>query len=153
MPDVLTAYIPDTFSSLEALKIELLATAEAMFGCGWVWLVLDHNKRFRILCTYNAGTPYGEAFRRQDTDMNTGQTLGSDAKYTSAIQKAAKGPGIRNFLPLVNINCWQHVWITDYGVLGKRNYLEAWWKKVDWEIVAGRLGTSAVTPPRMMYSS
>lgn len=149
MPATLLRYIPDTFSSPEAMKIELLATAEAMFGCGWVWLVLDHNKRFRILCTYNAGTPYGLSHRRQDTDMNTGQTLGND--YTTQIRLASRPGGTQNYLPLVNINCWEHAWLTDYGIGGKRQYLEAWFKAVDWGFVESRLGSAASRPATPMY--
>lgn len=129
------------------MKTEVIATAEAMFGCGWVWLVLDHDKRLRILCTYNAGTPYGEAFRRQDTDMNTGETLGN-ANYMSVVRNAARGSGAQYIFPLLNVNCWEHAWIQDYGVLGKRQYLESWWASIDWEVVANRLGKTVMAPGR-----
>jgi len=125
-------------TNVEAMKTEILATAEAMFGCGWVWLVLDQGKRLRILCTYNAGTPYGEAYRRQNTDVNTGETLGT--ANDSPQRSAVRGQGVQNILPLLNVNCWQHAWITDYGVLGKKAYLEHWWNRVDWGVVAGRMG-------------
>lgn len=134
------------------MKTEILATAEAMFGCGWVWLVLDHGKRLRILCTYNAGTPYGEAYRRQDTDKNTGEKLGSP-DYMFATRNAVRGSGAQYILPLLNVNCWEHAWITDYGVLGKRDYLENWWNSVNWDVVASRLGKTISGSLRQPYDS
>lgn len=127
----------------------MLATAEAIFGSGWVWLVLDMGKRLRILCTYNAGSPYGQAHRRQETDMNTtGKLLRSD-EYSVATARANKSYGAQEFIPLLNINCWEHAWIVDYGVRGKQKYLENLWDKIDWEKVDSRLGP--LRPTVMMY--
>ncbi|KAH0605080.1 uncharacterized protein H6S33_005062 [Morchella sextelata] len=149
MPDRILGYIPDTFASPEAMKAEMLATAEAMFGSGWVWLVLDMGKRLRILCTYNAGSPYGQAHRRQETDMNTTGKLQRSAEYSVATAKANKPYGAQEFIPLLNINCWEHAWIVDYGVRGKQEYLENLWERIDWEKVESRLGL--MRPSRVMY--
>lgn len=141
MPDDLLQLLPKTFSSRDAFKTEFLATAEAMFGSGWVWLIQDRDKCLRILCTYNAGTPFGAAHRRQSTDMNTRQTLGSSAAadLTEATRRGL-GSGINNWaIPLLNIPIWQHAWLEDFGVLGKEEYLEACWNAIDWNVVASRV--------------
>lgn len=64
------------FGSLDNLKAEMLAMAEAMFGPGFVWLVRVPGKtgvrEFRLLATYLAGSPFAGAHnRRQPIDMNT----------------------------------------------------------------------------------
>jgi len=142
MPEAFRLYIPFTLSSPEALKTEILTTASKMFGCGWVWLVLDQNKYIRILCTYNAGTPYGAAFRRQNTDMNTNQVLGATVQeMTEAARNAARGPATNWAVPLLNINVWEHAWIEDFGVSGKDRYLEALWDAIDWNVVLSRCPT------------
>jgi len=112
-----------------------------MFGNGWVWLVFDQNKNLRILCTYNAGTPYGATHRRQDTDMNTRQTLGEGniSYMTNTVRLAAQRSDDTNWaVPLLNINCWQHAWLEDHGITGKERYLEAVWNHIDWNVVASR---------------
>jgi Fe-Mn family superoxide dismutase len=139
-----TAYIDSTFTGVEALKAELIATATAMFGCGWVWLAFDQSHNLRILCTYNAGTPYGASHRRQSTDMNTGATLGSTADaYTSPLRRAAQGTQASWVIPVLNVNCWEHVWVEDFGVMGKETYLEAWWNRIDWSVVQSRCPNKA----------
>lgn len=57
----------------------MLATAESMFGPGFVWLVVHNephatgsSKTLAILNTYLAGSPYaGAHWRKQSDDMNT----------------------------------------------------------------------------------
>ncbi|KAG0124401.1 Manganese/iron superoxide dismutase [Tuber indicum] len=133
------AYVTSTFTSVDALKAELFATANAMFGNGYVWLVLDQTGSLRILCTYNAGTPYGASYRRQDTDTNTGLRLGSELPpYTSAVRNAAKGKTGGWVIPVLNVNVWEHAWLEDFGILGKDDYLNAWWEHIDWVVVQER---------------
>ena len=76
MPDVISSYIKKSFSSVSSFRETFLATANAMFGPGFVWLVyLRDTSRFAILNTYIAGSPYpGAHFRRQGVDMNTANT-------------------------------------------------------------------------------
>ncbi|KAF8247447.1 manganese and iron superoxide dismutase [Wilcoxina mikolae CBS 423.85] len=140
MPEGFLTFVPYSFASPEALKTELLTTALKMFGCGWVWLVLDQSKYLRILCTYNAGTPYGAAYRRQDTDMNTSQSLSGPTlqEMTAATRSASQGPVNNWAVPLLNINVWEHAWLEDFGINGKEKYLEAFWNAIDWHVVASR---------------
>lgn len=77
MPPGLAADLATSFGSLETLQRELLLTADAMFGPGFVWLVrqtdISGGQRhpFRILTTYHAGSPYPAAhWRLQFADLN-----------------------------------------------------------------------------------
>jgi superoxide dismutase, Fe-Mn family len=77
MPDNLKAGIEESFGSVETLRREMLMTANAMFGPGFVWLVLK-GRRLAVLPTYLAGSPYPQAhWRQQSTDMNTTGANGS----------------------------------------------------------------------------
>lgn len=78
LPDQLREELEQSFGSMETLQRELMLTANAMFGPGYVWLVRQDDKlyqrsvgQYRILPTYLAGSPYpGAHWRRQGTDMN-----------------------------------------------------------------------------------
>jgi len=48
-------------------------------------------------------------------------------------------PGGQEVEVLLGVNTWEHVWLRDYGVGGKREYLERWWDVVDWGVVEERL--------------
>ena len=39
---------------------------------------------------------------------------------------------------LLCVNTWQHVWLMDWGIGGKKQFLEAWWEAVDWNVVEER---------------
>lgn len=79
MSNELQEQLEKSFGSLETLQREMLQTANAMFGPGFVWLVrqtdFEHSKNvghYRVLTTYLAGSPYPDAhWRRQGADMNT----------------------------------------------------------------------------------
>lgn len=159
----------DTFGSIETLKMTMVDTAAAMFGPGFVWLVwardLDSpttnssNRKgaWRILSTYLAGTPYPEAgYRQQGLDTNTTDapgydrymnqqpvnTLGAFGSFSRAGREQSKlPPGGTNIMPVLCVNTWEHVYLRDFGVNGKREYLEDWWNCIDWDVVEN------LTPP------
>ncbi|KAF2031760.1 Fe superoxide dismutase-like protein [Setomelanomma holmii] len=143
----LTNQIRKDFSSVETLRETFLATAEAMFGPGFVWLVQTNDAQFgslRILPTYLAGSPLsGAHYRRQSHDLNTHNAdsyqalnkvgaFGAAAKQNTQPKKPLGGVDV---IPLLCVNTWEHVWLHDYGVKKKRKYLEAWWDKIDWDLV------------------
>lgn len=126
----------------------MLATAEAMFGNGFVWLVVDHNSGFmRILSTYNAGSPYPAAHHRTqaidtattDPDVSmynastTKQKVGSFGMYSGS--RTPKGLGGMELTPILCVNVWQHMYLRDYGVGGKEAYLQRWWNRINWDVV------------------
>lgn len=136
------------FSSMDTLRETFLATAEAMFGPGFVWLVQTDDLAvgsLRILPTYLAGSPLsGAHHRRQSHDLNTHnpdsyQALNKVGAFGAAATMQNQGPkkalGGVDVVPLLCVNTWEHVWLQDYGVRGKRQFLEAWWDRIDWNMV------------------
>jgi Fe-Mn family superoxide dismutase len=144
------------FSSMETLRDTFLATAESMFGPGFVWLVQTNDTSFgslRILPTYLAGSPLsGAHYRRQSHDLNTHNVdsyqavnkVGSFGAAAQQDQRAKKPLGGIDVVPLLCVNTWEHVWLQDYGVRGKRAFLDKWWNKIDWDFV----GQNATLSPR-----
>ncbi|GAB1726962.1 hypothetical protein NU195Hw_g2878t1 [Hortaea werneckii] len=161
----------DTFGSIETLKMTMLDTASAMFGPGFVWLVwardlnnptsgqAGRHGAWRILSTYLAGTPYPEAgYRQQGLDTNTSNAseykgymnqqpanaVGSFGPFSAIGQKQSKlPPGGTNIMPVLCVNTWEHVWLRDYGMHGKRAFLSDWWKCIDWSVVEGNTPAEA----------
>jgi len=140
----LTGRINRDFSSLDTMRETFLATAEAMFGPGFVWLVQSQGN-FRILPTYLAGSPLsGAHYRRQSHDLNTHnadsyQALNKVGAFGSAAghQKMPQAPlGGVDVVPLMCVSTWEHTWLPDHGITGKREFLEKWWDMIDWSVVA-----------------
>lgn len=161
-PDSFTAALTATFPNFGVLKMELIATALSLFGSGTVWLVLDRQRRLRILATYNAGTPYpGAHGRRQDIDTNTLSSPSQSSSYYGAygndvldatLAAAKSAGGISWPIPLLSVSVWPQVYMIDYGVSldGKRKYLENWWDCIDWSVVMRRFHQTGA--PRAMMS-
>lgn len=144
MPELLQKYIEQSFGSVETLRREMVYTAEAMFGPGFVWLVRVQHPglpaAFKVLTTYLAGTPYsGAHWRRQDVDANTdvgisteqglengrrlrdntalGQLVSNKKKFEAAgVKKPSIAPGGIDVHPILCLNTWEHVWLRDYGI-------------------------------------
>ncbi|KAI0409613.1 manganese and iron superoxide dismutase [Xylaria palmicola] len=147
IPQKLRGDLKKTFSSIGTLRREFLSTALAMFGPGFVWLVKNANTQdLRILTTYLAGSPYTAAhWRRQGVDFNTAAAdRGTVSAYYERTQAGAgniagrygsQAPGGADVIPLLCLNTWEHVWLTDYGVTGKGEYVQQWWETIDWEKV------------------
>ncbi|KAL4786730.1 Manganese/iron superoxide dismutase [Aspergillus varians] len=144
IPEKFAKDIVDTCSSVESLKLDFLATANSMFGPGFVWLAknLEREGLMHIFCTYNAGSPYPAAHaRRQPVDMAThtpdtalGNQYAGAMGAHSANQKAL-APGALDIQPILCVNTWEHVWMMDYGIAGKAEYLERWWDRINWNVV------------------
>ena len=176
VPPRLLDYMNASFSSVESLRATFLATANAMFGPGFVWLVRKKNAtpgdELAILTTYLAGSPYpGAHFRLQPNDMNTQTTNISDqspTEYAAANQYHLRphgragafgssseshsplAPGGQDLTPILVVSTWEHVWLRDWGVGGKNNFLSAWWEKIDWGLVEVNLGQDTVgSSPRV----
>jgi Fe-Mn family superoxide dismutase len=147
IPPKLKQELELNFSSIETLRREFLTTAMGMFGPGFVWLVKNANTQdLRILTTYLAGSPFTAAhWRRQGTDFNT--TFGDASTVNSYLERSQTGagntsgrfspqaPGGTDVVPLLCLNTWEHVWLTDYGVRGKGEYVQHWWESIDWDKV------------------
>jgi len=154
-----------SWSSIETLRKEFVATVDAMFGPGFVWLVARKSSAvqskpsdFALLTTYLAGSPYpGAHYRRQQTDMNTQNadprtqhqllnseptnSVGAMGRHSESAKKKELLGGFHtedNLIPLLCINTWEHVWLPDYSIMGKREYAQRWWERVDWNKVYQR---------------
>lgn len=163
IPGKLEEELIKNFGTLETLRTEMVTTARAMFGPGFVWLVTDGKGKYSTLCTYLAGSPLPEAhFRKQPVDMSTENETQAEAirrrnaeapvnsagafGKLSGKQKVAPGAAIIN--PVLCLNTWEHVYLPDYSVGelderrrevgGKKAYAEAWWDVIDWNVVAER---------------
>lgn len=163
----------NTFGSIETLQQTFLDTAAAMFGPGFVWLVwarsLDsptagaqRRGAWRILTTYLAGTPYPEAgYRQQGLDMNNTNaagynayaneqpvnSLGAFGSFSQSGREQSKlPPGGTTVMPVLCVNTWEHVWLRDYGMNGKRRFLRDWWECVDWSQVESMAPMEAKHP-------
>jgi Fe-Mn family superoxide dismutase len=156
MPVALKAELEKSFSSIETLKREFIITANAMFGPGFVWLVKTKDRKYSLLTTYLAGSPYpGAHYRRQPVDMNTEDKTVSEAirrmsreapvntvgSHGRLSQNQSIAPGGIDLTPVLCINMWEHVYLADYGVGafgvgGKKAFAESWWEKIDWSVVA-----------------
>jgi Fe-Mn family superoxide dismutase len=139
------ADIKTNFDSLDNLRLDFLETADAMFGNGFVWLMKEHSSgNLRILCTYNAGSPYPNAHhRRQSREMATqdiASRLSRPQNHVGSFGASSRNPelGPTNALkaePILCLNMWQQAWLPDYGLMGKRNYILCWWERINWELV------------------
>ena len=147
------AEINNVFSTVDTLRTEMLATADAMFGPGFVWLLKDNDLgNLKLLVTYIAGSPLPRAhLRAQQFDMSTQGVLpGSAAPFSRHLEPtnsvgsfgpharsgdAARPLGGYDATPLLCVSTWQHSYLRDYGVGGRRLYLERWWERIDWGVV------------------
>uniref|UniRef100_L2FT36 Superoxide dismutase n=1 Tax=Colletotrichum fructicola (strain Nara gc5) TaxID=1213859 RepID=L2FT36_COLFN len=106
---------------LEPLRREMILTASAMFGPGFVWLVKNSQDEFKVLTTYLAGSPYpGAHWRGQNVDMNTVGNTGTARPYFDNVVKAqtsgSKPPGALEAHPVLCLSTWEHTWLRDYGL-------------------------------------
>lgn len=165
VPQKLSEAITESCSSMESFKADFLATANAMFGPGFVWLVKDKTSgELKILSTYIAGSPYPAAhFRRQPVDMATQTGYGGNPGDSYKVASRTYGamgphsgqtllaPGAADIHPILCVNTWQHVWLRDWGIAGKDGYLDAWWDKINWEEVSQNF--SQIGPDRVNIDS
>jgi superoxide dismutase, Fe-Mn family len=138
MPKEIVDALQESFSTVDVFRQHIKATALAMVGSGWVWVVLDHQQKLCVLATYNAGTPFDFA-RLQQADPNTGLIPGKglSEKNDFALYQAMKRP--YSLTPLLCVSCWEHSYLVDYGVDGKGTYIDNWLDSIDWAKMRSRL--------------
>ena len=155
--------LASNFSSLASLRETFIATADSMFGPGYTWLIKRNpRQQYSILNTYLAGSPFPAAhYRRQPIDVATlpsSSVPNSAAAYADVIARQGRtgnfsagamgqhsesgnmAPGGVELDVLMCVNTWQHCWLMDWGIGGKRGYLEAWWDSIDWGVVEANAG-------------
>ncbi|KKF94398.1 putative 37S ribosomal protein S26A mitochondrial [Ceratocystis platani] len=151
MPIKLQTDLQMSFGTIDNLRREMIGTALAMFGPGFVWLVKTAMNEYRVMNTYLAGSPYPTAhWRAQTMDMNTLGANNSASSFIESTQtrapsaKSSVPPGGVAVTPLLCLNTWEHVWLTDYGIEGKKQYCMNWWHKINWSKVEHLAGTVRV---------
>lgn len=60
-------------------------------------------------------------------------SFGSTSLFPKLESKIAYGGADIDIL--LGVNTWQHVWLMDWGVGGKKEFLEGWWRAIDWDKV------------------
>ena len=152
------ADINDSFDSIDNLRQEMIETANAMFGPGFVWLMKSSdNGKFRILTTYIAGSPLPQAhFRAQTRDLankdpnpylptnisaserdrlrRPTNTTGFAGQHSTSGTYALH-PDQLHAAPVLCVNTWEHAYIRDFGIDQKKKYLAAWWERINWDVV------------------
>ncbi|GAM89252.1 hypothetical protein ANO11243_072890 [Dothideomycetidae sp. 11243] len=140
------------FGSVDNLRDLMRYTADGIFGCGYVWLVWarrdnQQTGEWKVLATYNAGTPYvvrpdGAVDRSQRRDMNAvnPRTAGIFGNYAAGGQAARERQlgGAAEVFPVLALSVWQHSYLRDFSVHGKRAFVDAWWECIDWQKVNDR---------------
>ncbi|KOH01170.1 mitochondrial 37S ribosomal protein mS43 [Saccharomyces eubayanus] len=119
---------------------------------------IEYDKLF-ILNTYNAGTPFNvstsgimnelnnqytnlEKHRaKEEGKLNDAEAASKHAKTKFIYETQQKGFSGKevSYIPLLAIDASPKAWLPDYGVFGKREYLERVWDSLEWRIVESRL--------------
>ncbi|KAL9605169.1 MAG: hypothetical protein Q9219_000103 [cf. Caloplaca sp. 3 TL-2023] len=109
----------------------------------------------RMMKGEEGAPPVDERLKPYGTGFGTGNpnapglgrfqgTAGAFGPYSNTSQNSSlfekKAPGGALLEVLLGVSTWEHVWLRDWGIAGKRRFLEAWWEKIDWEIVLERSG-------------
>lgn len=125
------------FNSIEEFRDAMLSMAELSVGQGWIFLVENPDKSLKLMKCNNDGTPYYYG-KNQSLDLNGGIDEGTYEQYTKVQQLAEANE--RDFtLPILGINYWDTSFINDYGVNGKKEYLNNLWSCINWNVVNNRL--------------
>ncbi|CAM9021719.1 unnamed protein product [Wickerhamomyces anomalus] len=135
-------WIKDSFGSVLEFKTLLLNSANAINGDGFTWLVArtpNNSVRFGQL------TQISEKLRKlseqsEDKSMTFKPPASSILSLVDARNVAVYGN--TEYKPILAIDASPKAYLYDYGVYGKKTYLEQVWKALDWDIITRRL------PPR-----
>ncbi|MGA0369370.1 MAG: superoxide dismutase [Kiritimatiellia bacterium] len=108
----LAARIRRDFGSVEAFQQAFSAAAGSVFGSGWAWLILrERDGKLAVVTTANQDNP----------------------RMTSVLEPDNCGR------PLLGLDVWEHAYYLHYQNR-RADYISNWWKVVNWQQVAQRLG-------------
>lgn len=153
---VLMEHIIKCFGSYEEFVTNFMASANAVQGNGYTWLVMRTvdsqpganafrgNASLALVNTYNNGTPttltkgqvsaVGEYINKEDKVFN--------ARAKSEIPTLEEAQTIENFdytcVPLFGVPSNPSFFLRDYGVFGKEQYLQNAFKCLDWDVISAR---------------
>lgn len=77
----------------------------------------------------------------EERPLNPGSGPQSSAGFFGDLSSARANlfQGALDAQPVLCVNVWQHQYVLDWGTVGKRPYLAAWWDHIDWQVVERRL--------------
>jgi superoxide dismutase, Fe-Mn family len=101
-----------------------------------------------VLASYNQGSPF-DLPTRHVRDPNTGYNLDTTAGTKQVEDLRANRRHEYLILPLLGVNCWEHAYLPDYGVVGKEKYLLNWWTAINWQRVHNTFTKTAAEPVKV----
>ncbi|ODV59166.1 mitochondrial 37S ribosomal protein mS43, partial [Ascoidea rubescens DSM 1968] len=148
----LNAWIKTSFNSIHEFKTLLLNSAHAIKGDGFTWLVArQDNSQGKIfvddlfvLNTYNSAQPnnvqsdYLSHLKKVYLKI---QEAHESPLFSSIEEAKAKVRSVSkvSYIPLLAVDASPKAYLYDYGVFGKKVYLERLWNCIDWDVVASRM--------------
>jgi len=108
----LAARLTKDFGSVGAFKRVFSEAAGGVFGSGWAWLILrESDGRLAVVTTPNQDSPWMKG-------VVSPESVGT---------------------PLLGLDVWEHAYYLQYQNR-RSDYIDNWWKVVNWQEVAQRLG-------------
>ncbi|PRT53466.1 37S ribosomal protein S26, mitochondrial [Wickerhamiella sorbophila] len=129
--------IEERFGSVENLKQAFKEATATVHGNGWIFLIEQPDKKLDIVSSHNAGTPYH--FGRQQSLDLAGPVSEDDLAHLQKLQHKINAKEKNFNIALLALNLWQHAYILDFGIAGREDYIEAWWRALDWNKINARL--------------
>ena len=133
------------FESEVSFRELFLTQASSTFSSGYTWLIFNNqDKKLYLMNTYGWGVPPLFSTRElqsirslKDASISVSQTDGNAGHANDRLDCV---------VPLLNVSVWQHAYLHDYGVFGKRKYLENFWNCINWKHVEQRCHASLASP-------
>jgi Fe-Mn family superoxide dismutase len=107
----LAGRLVNDFGSIAAFQETFSKAAASRFGSGWAWLVVRPNGTLAVTSTPNQDNPLMKGIV-PDSDLGT---------------------------PILGLDVWEHAYYLHYQNR-RGDYISNWWKVVNWNAVAERLG-------------
>jgi Fe-Mn family superoxide dismutase len=63
------------------------------------------------------------------------EDMGADQTISRTVQNIKEHSTAHDIQPILCVSVWEHSYIVDWRVNNKRQYLEAWWDRIDWQRV------------------
>lgn len=129
--------INENFGDLNGLKRAIDRAASQVLSSGWVFLVEQPNKQLTVVASNVAGSPATYS-RKQSLDLNGEVTEDAQAELAE-LQNAVSGRRQNWNMELFALNLWQHAYVPEFSFAGRQQFIDAWWKALDWTKVDQRL--------------
>ncbi len=161
--------INTSFGSLKEFRTLFLDSANSIHGNGYTWLVrrfikpqmgrgsktINRFSSLAVLNTYNNGTPhqfrakqissarkYHEKRGMVENENSADQIFNLNQIDIPTVAEAQDSYESFEFVhePLLSVGVNPSFYVRDYGVFGKKKYLENVWNCINWSVVEERLG-------------